>query len=83
MSKQMTRNEALKNLQDIPYSSLKEMNSDKVYFLKKMKWSEEQLNNYINRAEISHSNYSSEKYIWDNLNTVYKYFFKSQNNNKL
>lgn len=83
MSKQMKREEALKILQDIPYPSLPEMNSDKNYFLKKMKWSEEQLNNYIKRSEILHSDYSSEKYIWDKLNTFYKYFFKSKKNNKL
>ena len=38
---------------------------DKEYFLKKMNWSKEKLNNYLKRPEKSHLSYLSEKKFYD------------------
>lgn len=60
-SGQMNRNEALKGLQGIPYSSEAEMHADLAYFLKKMKWTSQQLENYILRPAVPHDCYPSER----------------------
>ena len=46
------------------------------YFLKKMSWSKNELTDYLNRPEISHEIYGSEKKIWDFLKNIYIKFFK-------
>jgi N-acetyl sugar amidotransferase len=66
-SGQMTRDDALASLVGIPYPSEHDLQSDIDYFLKKMGWNPMLLEIYLNRAEVSHSNYSSEKYLWDFL----------------
>jgi N-acetyl sugar amidotransferase len=58
---QMTREEALNKLDGIAYSTEKELNDDKEYFIKKMGWSMAQLENYITRPEVKHTAYKSEK----------------------
>jgi hypothetical protein len=55
-----------------------DVEKDLTYFLKKMRWSRKQLEEYIARPEIPHSNYSTERPVWDNLLAFYKYFFKSR-----
>lgn len=67
LSGQITREEALKDLEGIPYPSDKELNEDIQYFLKKMNWSRQQLDDYIKRPEVSHLNFPSEKPLWDNI----------------
>ena len=59
-----------------PYLSNVELEADITYFLKKMRWSREQLEEYIARPEISHSNYPTEKPAWDHLLAFYKYLIK-------
>ena len=71
MSGQMRRNEALKDLEAIPYPSASEMEFDKQYFLKKMNWTEEQLKEYLWRRECSHLHYPSERPLWDFLARLY------------
>jgi len=65
MSSQLTREEALEDLKNIAYSSEEALEQDKVYFLKKMKWTPEQLKNYLQRPEKPHDSYPSEKVLWD------------------
>ena len=60
----MTRNEALQKLQEIPYPSEDDLNSDIDYFLKKMNWTREDLNKYLDGPEIRHSVYKTEKPIF-------------------
>lgn len=64
-SGQMTRIDALKGLEGIAYPSESDMEADISYFLKKMKWKSEELEDYINRPEVAHSAYPTEKPIWD------------------
>jgi N-acetyl sugar amidotransferase len=75
VSNQISRTVALSEITGIAYPSESDLVNDKIYFLKKMDWSDEDLNNYMKRVEISHSAYSSEKGIWDfilKFNTVLK-----------
>mgnify|MGYP001320923440 FL=1 len=74
----MSREEALKVLEETPYLSDADAEIDVTYFLKKMRWSRKQLKEYIARPEILHSNYSTERPVWDYLLAFYKYMFKSR-----
>ena len=64
-SEQMTRAEALKLLEGIPYTSEAELMVDLTYFLKKMQWSRQQLDDYMARPEVLHSHYLTEKPFWE------------------
>ncbi len=57
---QISRTEGIEILQSSPYPSERELQLDKDYFLKKMGWSESDLNNYLKRAQVSHDTYGSE-----------------------
>jgi N-acetyl sugar amidotransferase len=60
-SGQMTREEAMKGLQGIPYTSEKLQEEDITYFLKKMGWTRMDLTGYLSRPAIPHSAYPSER----------------------
>lgn len=66
-SGQMTREEAIKGLSGIPYPSENDLENDLQYFLKKMKWTREQLDEYIRRPAVPHDTYPSERPFWDAL----------------
>ncbi|MDG2130408.1 MAG: N-acetyl sugar amidotransferase [Fuerstiella sp.] len=69
VSGQLSREDAVAKLEESPYPSEDALNSDKQYFLKKMGWTPEQLDDYIARPEKSHSVYGTEKPLWDYLYT--------------
>ncbi|WP_141054004.1 N-acetyl sugar amidotransferase [Aliarcobacter cryaerophilus] len=71
ISNQMSRDEAVKQLNEIPYLSEQELNNDIEYFLKKMKWSQKDLDDYLGRSEKSHLIYGSEKWLWDFLKKIH------------
>lgn len=71
-SGQMTRDQAIAGLEGVAYLSESDLVKDRQYFLKKMNWSENQLNDYLSRPEIPHSNYRSEKNFWMILFKIYK-----------
>lgn len=60
VSGQMSREDALRGLEGIPYPSEKALEEDKVYFMKKMGWTPQQLADYIARPGVSHAEYPSE-----------------------
>jgi N-acetyl sugar amidotransferase len=62
---QLDRDTALKQLEGIPYASAQALEEDRQYFIKKMRWTAAQLDEYIARAPQPHSNYPSEKPLWD------------------
>jgi len=62
MSGEMTREEALANLDLSPYLMAEDLVRDKKYFLKKMNWTEQQLRDYLTRPEVAHEKYGSEKW---------------------
>lgn len=72
---QMSRDDALRLLAEIPYPSQAELDSDRQYFLKKMNWTEQQLDEYIARPEKSHAVYGTELGLWQALAKVYKQVF--------
>ena len=74
ISKQLKRDEALAELKiSNAYTSEEMLENDKLYFLKKMGWSTNDLDKYITRPEIPHDYYKSEKKIFQLLLKIYKY----------
>lgn len=71
VSGQMTREEALVLIVHLPYPSISELEADKSYFLKKMGWTQAQLENYIVRPRKQHSLYPSERQVWTNFALFY------------
>ena len=62
ISKQLKRDEALAELKSPnAYTSEEMLENDKLYFLKKMGWSNNDLDEYIKRPKIPHDYYKSEK----------------------
>lgn len=87
ISGQMTREDALHNLQSIPYPSIQDLEEDRNYFLKKMLWSQEQLQAYLARPAKLHSEYPSErplqqriKDISEKISRTYTFFMKPKAN---
>lgn len=76
ISNQMTRNEALIEIQKPTYPNEDDENQDINYFLKKMKWDKSKLEKYLNSSEIKHDFYPSERKLWHFLSKVYNYFIK-------
>jgi N-acetyl sugar amidotransferase len=72
MTGELSRDEALKMASGIAYPSEKEMESDRLYFIKKMGWTEEKFNNYMSRPEIPHTNYPSEVYLYRTMLNLYR-----------
>jgi N-acetyl sugar amidotransferase len=72
VSGQMSRDEALIQLESIPYPSIHELEEDIRYFLIKMGWSRQQLDGYIDAVEIKHDHYESEIKLWNFAVKVYK-----------
>lgn len=67
---QMSREDALKGLEGIPYPSQRELEDDIEYFLKKMNWTKEQLDEYLKRPERKHDEFPSERKKFEFLSTL-------------
>jgi N-acetyl sugar amidotransferase len=59
-SGQMSRSEAIRDLEGIPYPSEKELQIDLKFFLKKMSWGEAKLDEYLSRPAKKHSDYGTD-----------------------
>ncbi len=77
MSGQISREEALLDLEGPPYPSEQALNEDRQYFLKKMGWSAEQLTDYLDRPEIPHTRYPSDYPLAKSLMSVYRFLSKA------
>jgi hypothetical protein len=64
MSGQLKHSEGVSLLKTDAYPSEKELRNDIRFFLKKLKWSEKQLNEYLERAPRSHSDYANNAKYW-------------------
>jgi N-acetyl sugar amidotransferase len=62
---QMDRAAALQDLKRIPYPSEAQLNEDKQYFLKKMGWTQADLDEYLRRPPVAHDAYPSEAARWE------------------
>jgi len=69
----LTRDEGLKVLAKSPYDDAEKLALDTKYFLKKMKWEESDLVDYISRDKKHHAEFKSEKKLWDNLVKIYRF----------
>ncbi len=67
VSGQATRAVAMDDLGGIAYPSEGELADDVRYFLKKMLWTQEDLDEYLARPEVSHACYPTEKPTWDRV----------------
>lgn len=77
LTSQMTREDALQDLsKKYAYADEYELKKDLKYFLKKMKWSEQDLENYLRRRPISHRAYKSSRTMYDCLIYIYKLLSK-------
>lgn len=76
ISGQMSREEALEDLKHIAYHSQKELDSDRAYFLKKMVWTEDKLNSYINSPRIEHDRFKNEYKFWCKLKRIHSWLFR-------
>lgn len=72
MNGEMTRDEALAGLEGIPYESERLLRQDTAYFLKKMGWSRDKLDEYLARPGKPHDAYPTEKALWDRLLAIYR-----------
>jgi len=75
MSGQTTRDDALQDLQGIPYHSRDALEEDKYYFLKKMGWTQSKLDDYLRHPEVPHSRYPTEFPLAQFFHRVYVYLF--------
>ncbi|MCX8058998.1 MAG: N-acetyl sugar amidotransferase [Spirochaetes bacterium] len=74
---QMKKEEAEKLLKEIPYPKEKDLIEDIEYFIKKMRWKEEGLENYLRRPEKPHKLYGSEIRLWNIFKILYYKIKKS------
>jgi hypothetical protein len=57
---EISREDALSDLRQIPYPSERALESDKNYFLKKMEWGPSRLESYLERPGVPHEKYGTD-----------------------
>lgn len=67
MTNQISRESSLEDLKKIPYPSQSDLDKDITFFLKKMNWSSDDLENYLARPEVAHDRYGSELKLFERL----------------
>lgn len=72
MSGELTRAEALEKAAGLAYPNEQEMEADRLYFMKKMGWSEEKFGHYMSRSEKPHDAYPSEIHLYTKLLNLYR-----------
>jgi len=72
ISKQMSRENALLELNKNPYPNKEDLKDDIEYFLKKMNWEKNDLENYISRSERKHLEFGSEIPMWNKISKLLK-----------
>ncbi len=69
---QLARDAALRMCDGVAYPDQVSLQDDRDYFLKKMRWTPGQLDDYLARAPRAHADFPSEKGLWDRLERVYR-----------
>ncbi len=69
---QISRQEALTMCVGIAYPDEMSLQTDRDYFLKKMRWTDQDLEDYIARPPRSHEEFPSEKALWAHLERIYR-----------
>jgi hypothetical protein len=80
ITNQLDRSEAINILKQSPYPSKDLEKSDLAYFLKKMDWTNQDLEDYIKRKRIEHSDYKSELPMWNFLKKIHNILKIKKNN---
>ncbi len=75
-SGQMSRAEAIELMSNSPYPDENDLKSDIDYFIKKMRWTEKQLEIYLARPGIPHQTYLSDINLWKFLGLIHKKIIK-------
>jgi N-acetyl sugar amidotransferase len=70
LSGQMNRADAEIQLQSNPYPSTKELRNDIRFFLKKMNWQADKLEQYLNRPGVKHDYYKSNAKYWATFSEI-------------
>ncbi len=78
-SGQMSRDEALELMKEKPYSSLSLLGEDKDYVLKKLGFSLEDFEQYLNSAPVLHTYYPSDTRFYNLLLFLKKFVFSAKN----
>lgn len=73
ISGQMGRDEAIRMLEHSPYADEDDLEQDKEYFLKKMRWKRNRLEDYLARPGKPHDSYGSERKRFERLLSVSNY----------
>jgi len=73
---QMKREDAINDLNKIPYISKIALEEDKEYFLKKLEWKNKDLKNYVARKEKPHTEYGSEILFWNKITSIVRKIFR-------
>jgi N-acetyl sugar amidotransferase len=76
LTEQISRDDAIDCLKSIPYPSLIDQENDIVYFLKKMRWSSEELEAFLIRHGVSHDSYPTERPLYKLLESFHKRYIK-------
>jgi len=77
-SDQMTRAEAKRHLAHSPYPDPDDLQADIEYFLKKMNWSEQDLQDYLARPARPHDDFASEAPLYERLLAWQKRYLKGR-----
>jgi N-acetyl sugar amidotransferase len=72
ISGSLTRDEALNEMNNLPYISKEILNDDIQYFLKKMQWTQQDLNIYLSRKPVKHDKFATERTIYEMFSSIYK-----------
>lgn len=73
ISKQMSREEALEVLKRSPYEDKQLERQDKIFVMKKLGFTEQTFNDYLNSKEVRHEFYGSEIYVYSFFKGVRNY----------
>lgn len=72
---QMRREDAIHDLSGLAYQDPSELTIDRDYFLKKMGWSDNDLQAYLKRPAVAHDAYPSERRMWEWFTKAYHLLF--------
>ncbi len=72
VSGQMTREDAQLDIKKSTYPNKDQEGQDLQFVMKKLGFSEEEFNSYLNTQPKAHSLYKSEEILWEKLKSVYK-----------
>ena len=72
ISGQISRKDALDELRTNAFDE-KLIHEEIKYFLKKINWTNNEFNKYLNRDRIEHDNYKSELYLWNFATKMYSF----------